>query len=273
MKKLLIALILLLAVGGVVFYFGWIQILIPAGAYAVVHTKTSGFETDVVPAGEFAWRAERLLPTNMTLYIFQIEPVQVRMPMIQAALPSAEVYSSAMPGNPDFSFKMLLNVTFFAKPEALPGLVSEEGLKPENMEAWYQKKGETLGNRLIQEIRNSPEKLLETDYFQDLTEKLSRDAEFSSLEIKSIDPLEITLPDLELYNEAKRHYFEMSSIRREKDILAIQEEKTNLNALREYGVLLNEYPILLKFLYLLNLKGEGLEILQMELPMLPEEIE
>ena len=56
MKKFLILLILLLVIGGVVFFFGWIQILLPPGTYAVINTKTGGYEEKAIPAGDFAWR-------------------------------------------------------------------------------------------------------------------------------------------------------------------------------------------------------------------------
>ena len=40
MKKALVTLIILLVLGGVVFYFGWVQIRLPADACAVIFTSS-----------------------------------------------------------------------------------------------------------------------------------------------------------------------------------------------------------------------------------------
>ena len=273
MKKFLILLILLLAIGGVVFFFGWIQILLPPGTYAVIHTKTGGYEEKAIPAGVFAWRIERLLPTNMTLYIFRVEPVEIETPEIKGTLPSGEIYSSLLTGNPDFSFKLKARLLVALNPEALPTLMKEEGLKPETLDAWYESKISSAVQRLVDDLQDNADSVYESGYFISLADRLSRDPEFSSIEIKRITPIELSFPDPDLYYEAKRQYFSLAKAKEAKYVLFIQQEKSNLKVLKEYAELLTEYPILLKYLYLQNLKGKNLDILELDLPSLAEESE
>jgi hypothetical protein len=74
MKAFLITLIILVVLAGAAFYFGWLQILLPAENYAVIFTKTGGYDETVVRPGEFSWRWQRLIPTNMTVYTFDLHP-------------------------------------------------------------------------------------------------------------------------------------------------------------------------------------------------------
>jgi hypothetical protein len=273
MKKLLILLILLLIIGGVVFFFGWIQILIPPGCYAVIHTKTGGYEEKVIPAGVFAWRIERLLPTNMTIYLFRVEPREVETTEIQGTLPSGDVYSAFLDGNPDFSFRLKASVLVSLNTEVLPSLVAEEGLKPETLDEWYEIKVASVLQRLASDIRENAGRISEVGYFEHLKDRLALDPEFASLKIERIVPMELILPDQDLYNEAKRQYLSLAKARETKDIVSIQQEKSNLKVLKEYAELLTQYPVLLKYLYLQNLKGKNLDILNLDLPSFSEEAE
>ena len=266
MKRLIISLIILVLAGAAIFFLGWIQILIPPGTYAVIHTKTGGYDKDVLPSGEFSWRIERLLPTNMRLYKFTLEPVEIDIPLIEGVLPSGNIYASVMEKAPDFSFEILLSVSFTLIPDALPRLVEYESLTPDNLSQWYREIGYSIGRHISEMIKQDPAQLNQPGYQDNLLSRLSKMTEFSHLEITQIKPINVQIPDMELYSEAKRIYFNISSAREAKDLLAIEEEETNLKMLREYAKLLTEYPVLIQYLYLKELKGEGMEILNMEFP-------
>ena len=99
--KGLISIIVLLGVAGTMFVAGWIQILLPAATYAVLFSKTGGYDARVIAPGTFAWRWERVIPRNVTLYYFAVQPVTVAIP-IRGQLPSADTVASVLPGNVDF---------------------------------------------------------------------------------------------------------------------------------------------------------------------------
>jgi hypothetical protein len=270
MKAFLIVLVILVILAGVAFYFGWLQILLPPENYAVVFTKTGGYDEQVIRPGEFVWRWERLIPTNMTLYIFDLHP-RTKEVSFQGSLPSADVYSSTLPENPDFSYSGELRVRFSILPERLPTLVSEEKVTPDGLDDFYEAKAEEISGRLLGRLEE-----LDSDQLADLT--LNRrlegelDPEFPNLEISTLNIQSLELPDLELYRLAKQSYRDMVETRdqaREEALARVAEQqvrsetareqqRADMEVLREYGELLNEYPVLLKAMAVQKLSGERL---------------
>ena len=94
--------------------------------------------------------------------------------------------------------------------------------------------------------------------------------EYKEISIDQIHLLDTRMPDTELYLKAKSMYFALAEARETKDIAAIQAEQTNLDMLEKYGVLLTKYPVLIQYLYLKELKGEALDILELDLSELGE---
>lgn len=250
MKKIIFILIILIILSGVAFYFGWVQIHIPANSCAVIHTKTSGYDKTVTMSGEFSWRIEKLLPTNMTMYIFNTDPVIINLPEIKGSLPSGDLYSTVIPGNPEFNYNLDLNITYSLNIETLPTLVSEDGLKPDNIEEWYGKKSEIISQYVINYIQDDPSMFYDSGYIEGLHNSIQALPGLANIIIDNIYFNNIRLPDLDLYNAAKDIYFNLLEARENKDIDAINEEKNNLLILEEYGELLTKYPILIKYLYL-----------------------
>jgi hypothetical protein len=268
MKAFLIILVILVLLAGAVFYFGWVQIHLPAEHYAVVFTKTGGYDQEVVRPGEFSWRWERLIPTNMKLYMFDLHP-QSRKISFQGSLPSAELYSSTLPENPDFSYRGEIDVTFTIAPESLPALVAEQKLLPEQLEEFYSAKAESLSNTVLETLKE-----LQTDPedSQALNRRVKQEiaAAVPEIQISSLNVQVRHIPDRELYQLARTSYQELVQTRdrsRAEAVARLAEEQVraenaralerdNLEALREYGELLNEYPILLKAMAVQKLSGD-----------------
>jgi hypothetical protein len=152
-------------------------------------------------------------------------------------------------------------------------LVAEEELLPKDVESWMKAKGERIGAQVASIVQSDPLQLSELGFQETLLEKLSRIREFSGIRIHQITPVEVKMPDLELYQLAKDTYFNLTAARQARDLVAIDQEKSNLKVLREYAELLTEYPVLLRFLYLKELKGEGIEVLEMEIPEIFDSME
>ena len=260
MKAFLIILVILVVLAGTAFYFGWVQILLPPENYAVVFTKIGGYDDQVIRPGEFSWRWERLIPTNMTLYTFDLHPRTLEV-SFEGSLPSGQLYSSILPENPDFSLSGNVTIQFGIVPESLPALVAEEKLLPEALDDFYEAKAEQISNRLMDKLKSAT-------LNQQMERELAR--EFPDLKILSLRTETVRVPDLELYELARRSYKELVEIRdrsREEAVarMAVEQvrtenardqERETLEALREYGKLLNEYPILLKAMYVQKLSGD-----------------
>jgi len=260
MKAFLIILAILVVLAGTAFYFGWVQILLPPENYAVVFTKIGGYDDQVIRPGEFSWRWERLIPTNMTLYTFDLHPRTLEV-SFEGTLPSGPLYSSVLPQNPDFSLSGNVTIQFGIAPESLPALVAEEKLLPEALDDFYETKAAQISNRLMDKLKSAP-----------LNPQMERElaGEFPDLKILSLRTEMVHVPDTGLYELARRSYRELVEIRdrsREQAVasLAVEQvraenardqERETLEHLREYGKLLNEYPILLKAMYVQKLSGD-----------------
>lgn len=260
----LISIIVLLGVAGTIFVAGWIQILLPAATYAVLFSKTGGYDARVIAPGTFAWRWERVIPGNVTLYFFAVQPATVATP-IHGRLPSADTVASVLPGNVDFAYQATVAVTFTVRPEALPHLVATEGLLPDALPAWTRAKGEAIGHAAFERVQRPdlagalPDLAgVESRVADDLAEQ------FPAVQIREVRFADLQLPDLELYQRARRAYLALLEARyearraaarnlaedRERGVAAAEARREALQVLREYGEVLEEYPILIQFLAL-----------------------
>ena len=263
MAKFLGALVLILVAAAVVFYFGWVQIRIPAGTHAVLHTRTGGFEDAVVPSGVFIWRWERLIPHNMTIYPFTLAPMTVETQTVEGTLPSGETYAALMEGNPSFSYKISLLVTVSLRPEALSRLVREDGLEPSNLEAWIADRVNQAAAGLTPIVLADPSAYLGANGMVRL-EDLMR-SRFEDLEISSVVASTLDVPDPELYAAARAKYLAISQAQETHEVGILRQQATTMRVLEEYGKLLEQYPVLLQYLYLQELKGNRIEGLNLDL--------
>ena len=279
MKTALVTLIILLVLGGVVFYFGWVQIRLPADACAVIFTKTGGFDQRVTMPGTFSWRLERLLPGNLTVYRYSLAPHRSRVEILRT-LPSAELYSAILPEKPDFSIRAVADLELTLRPESLPALLRDRHLYPENLPEYYRGEADALGAALVELASGQAPAAAAGSwpasgpaYGPDADALAAELAErFPHLVIQRLELRELVQPDPGLYELARDSYRNMVSARnrareaadsalageRARDALARERESASLQSLAAYGELLNKYPVLLKAMYVRNLSGKEL---------------
>jgi hypothetical protein len=266
MKKALVIFILVLAAAIAVFFIGWIQIRLPAGGYAVVFTKTGGYEDRVIAPGTFSWRWQRLLPGNLTLYRYPLQPYSTEV-AVQESLPSAELYSRVLPENPDFTFRASVSVRFSLRPESLPELLRTERLTPEALPDYYQRAAEELSRSITDRARRGElggEAILEGGEISGVLRN-GLEQEFPHLQILELRVQNLHLPDPRLYALARESYRSLvesrdSARNAAASGLAVEQEREArvLESLAAYGELLNKYPVLLKAIYVQHLTGKEL---------------
>ncbi|MFP3958724.1 MAG: hypothetical protein ACLFUX_01010 [Spirochaetaceae bacterium] len=259
MRKFLVGLFILLIAAGAVFYIGWVQIRIPAGSYGVVFTKTGDWNETVIRPGEFHWRWERLLPTNFTLHVFPATAHRVDL-RSSGTLPSAEVYAEYLEDSPDFGYQIDLTVAYRIRASELPPLAREQGLRPADLEEWYDDYDDRITDRargLVREVytdaqEESPGRIHLASLEKELTDALAE--EFSDLEFLQVVPTRVSVPDFDLYEAGRSLYFETVEARRAaiaEDAFEAEErritEESRLGTLREYGEVLSEFPVLLDY--------------------------
>ncbi|MFP4230663.1 MAG: hypothetical protein ACLFRR_02320 [Spirochaetaceae bacterium] len=259
MRKFLVGLFILLIAAGAVFYIGWVQIRIPAGSYGVVFTKTGDWDETVIRPGEFHWRWERLLPTNFTLHVFPATAHRVDL-RSSGTLPSAEVYAEYLEDSPDFGYQIDLTVAYRIRASELPRLAREQGLRPADLEEWYNDYDDRITDQargLVREVyteaqEESPGRIHLASLEKELTDAFAE--EFSDLEFLQVVPTRVSVPDFDLYEAGRSLYFETVEARRAaiaEDAFEAEErritEESRLGTLKRYGEVLSEFPVLLDY--------------------------
>lgn len=267
MRKFVISLVILILAGGTAFYFGWVQMQLPPNSYAVVFTKTGGWDETVLEPGEFHWHWERLLPTNFTLHVFSSAPHRTDL-RSSGRLPSAETYSAYLEEAPEFRYDIEATVSYRVRAEELPRLAREEDLDPAGLEEWYAQYDARIADRaravlgdLYAGATDAGGGSVALSSLEDeLTDRLAED--FPDLEIVSAVPVAVSVPDFGLYEAARSLYFEAIDARRAaitEQTFAAEErritEESRIETLRRYGEILAEYPVLLDYFSLSAERG------------------
>lgn len=266
--KLIIILILILGIGGSAFYFGWIQFRLEENSCGVIFTKTGGYEDTVVRPGEFNWRWEALVPTNLTLHRIDVSPHATTVKR-ESRLPSGDLYGSVLQEQQkvDFSYYVEILLEYALRPESLPGLVRDRGINDENIGELYDSIDRELSNRVIGFIES---KLVSTDTELFMTPSVAETLKKSlqeidaAVEIRQVSLIDMQLPDIRLYRSSRDYYLGLLDARRKTETATLEKERewmvseeSKLEVFRKYGELFTEYPGLVNFLALSE--GENLD--------------
>lgn len=256
MKKFFLFLAVLLAAVCAVFFVGWVSFAIDGEEYAVAYTKTGGWRDEVILPGRFTWMWERLIPTNLTLYRFPAAPRDVET-TVRGELPSGSIYARLLEEQPDFSYELVLSVSFSIRPEALPALVRDEGLRPGTLDVWYDMTGERIAQFVLGRIPESlssraGEPVPAAFHADGLPDELEE--EFPEIEVHSVMPGNVRFPDPELYLRGKRLYLSVldareTALARAGAVIASEQasDERTIERLEALGEVLTRYPVLIQY--------------------------
>jgi hypothetical protein len=261
MKKFLGLCFTLFILGGIAFFFGWVQLSVPVGSYGVMRSKTHGLDPHIIRDGEFRWVWYKLIPTNVDIQIFTLHKID-RTFKIREELPSGREYASFAGFTVDFSYQLSGNLSFTIKPDALISLVgSQHILDQEGLEVFETSLGAQIETSMLQHLQ------LYTKDEQKIEEILNSGS-ISQLEqdiIKKFPDIENFycfiqtdgFPDFTLYRQFRSIYD--NYIERIREYIqteqSLQPETrvasfVRLDELAKYGELLTKYPVLLEYLTL-----------------------
>ena len=245
--KIAITLLLILALAAA-FFVGWVQLALPAGAYGVAFTKSGGWDTAAIAPGGVSWRWERLIPTNMTLYVFDLEPQTVD-DRRRGALPSAELYASEIDIDAArLSYDVGITVRLRLRPDHLPRLAAEADLRPETLPAWYERAAAAAGDAAAAALSSDAALVFDPLALRERTRRwlAGRSPE---LEIVEVELTAYSIPDVDLYARAKaavaeridtQHRARLAVI--EDSALAGEQARQHAVMLRRLGSTLADYP-------------------------------
>lgn len=211
-KKFFINLIVLAIFSAVIFYIGWITFMIKPGYCAVMTSKTCGVYEKPIVAGAFTWRWERLLPTNVTLETFDLTPYRTSQ-TVAGELPSAKLYKDYAASSADFSYNIKFNIGMSISPEQILKLYRENKLKTnEDLQEYYGNRAKVAAGLISDFIikKNTgtvitPSALTESEVLEAV---MSKKDEFEGIAFSMVEVSDCRIPDIEVYNKAKKSYEE-----------------------------------------------------------------
>lgn len=259
-KRLIISILLIIIASSFAGYFGLVSRKIPDQSIGVIFTKTSGFKSRPVFPGKLYWLPEALLPTNVKIFILPDTTFSKDI-TISGELQHGSTYSEYLEQETDFSWKVALHLKYKIRPEALPGLLQDEGLREETYASYadsvYKEIAGALTTSYSQLFLNdhfSGGDMFRAEQFKNITSDIFT-KDFDQLQLVDTTVTEFNIPDIDLYTRTKEHYMAILSVQADKlfsDITITAEEKSNqtikIELLKRYGELFSEYPILIDFL-------------------------
>ena len=263
MKKFLFVLLILIIIGGAGFFLGWTHLTIPPGSYGVMRSKTHGLDNKVIRDGEFRWLWYKLLPTNVKISVYTIEPVK-RTISTSGRLSSGDVYAALAGLDADFSWGISGELSFSINPDNLPQLSERENFSDD---AGLRQAEERLAERIesfaLQRLKayaeGDDDKKMESIILAGSLPELNSDIQSAFPEIENLNcTIQVTrYPDYALYQSVKalyREYLAHQNTVLNQDITGEAEKRIDmrirLDELARYGELLTKYPILLQYLAL-----------------------
>jgi hypothetical protein len=264
MKKFIILFIILLILGGVGFFFGWVQFQVPPGQYGVIISKTHGIDPVLVRSGEFRWVWYRLLPTNVRIAVFNLE--HVKFPVnFQSALPSGNTYASfAGLTNADFSWNLQAEIAFSINPDYLVKLAGLHNLKSqEDLNSCLEQIAKDIEVIILRTLTSASsedetarlENILSGNPDTQMEQEIQ--SRFPQINNFSFYIRTAKFPDFILYTQLRAIYEEFLAKQSEYVTLEFGrraerhiEAQMRFNELERYGELLSRFPLLLEYMQL-----------------------
>ena len=261
MKKFFITLFILIILGGRAFFFGWVQLQVPPGAYGIVRSKTHGVDSRVVRSGEFLWLWYALIPTNVEVTVFRVEPVSHRV-SAGNTLPSGNTYAAFAGTAADFSWEFKASLSFTLKADTLVALVSDTNIgSQDELDTYEQGIAEKMGAFVLRRLSSGEadarqlEEILKIGSSAELERELA--GQFPGVSDVSCLVDAAKFPDFALYNQVRSLYEDFIAGQREYASSALLQKaesridsRLRFDELEQYGALLTKYPVLLDYLAL-----------------------
>ena len=260
MKKFIFTLVLLIIIAATVFYFGYVSFRIPEGSYGVVLTKTNGYDHPVLSPGSFQWMWQGLLPTNLRLFHIRLQEQTLSLDF-NGELPSAGAYENYADAEVDFALRVKALFRYRLGPQSLPQIFQRAGINAETSDysdillETYQVIETDVKTLFADALRTLVEDenfdLGAADFEEALKARITR--EIPQLQDFDISLSDYSFPDMDLYRRVKNNYLAYLERSHEIAVQALEaassartREISRIEVLKEYGALLQEYPVLLE---------------------------
>lgn len=255
-KKFLVKIILLLIVAAAVFFLGWVSFFVKEGTCTIMQSKTCGLYGKPIEYGQFVWRPERLLPTNVTLTSYKLSQYEISK-SYSGTLPSANLYKEFVNPNPDFSYELEFKMTLSLTADAVFEAVKNNFVScQDDLDKFVEGKADVFSQKITEYLlQNKKSNIMLTLSQDDIKNIFSDDANFSKyFKIDSVELKKVKIPDVELYEIAKKTYQEYHNEldlqlkeKAQLDAELMVEQNRTMAQLEKFSQLLKKYPELQEF--------------------------
>lgn len=247
---------LFLLLCGYLFYMGWkVQFQVPEGQAALLHSRITGYEGELVKPGDFLWRWQGMIPTDLTVHLVPTDYRTVSLES-QGELPSGNIYLAHAGLEGNFDYHLTLDVQYRLQEDHYIEQVEKGLLTPDNMDAFFVRTDNQIMDHAVQFLQNPDLLAEEMSRIPGLINLQEEDfiAAFPYLEFALIQIRFSKLPDMALYTSLRQDYLhflheknnQLTSLTVTQMTRDMQVEE-KMEILREYGELITEYPLLLEF--------------------------
>jgi hypothetical protein len=227
-------------------------------------SKTHGIDPQPLFAGEFRWVWYKLIPTNVSITPFYLEPVR-REINARGMLPSGNVYALFAGDQVDFHWEFSASFSFSLKSDMLVSLVTENNINSqEGLTAFLGNVADEVEACVIRILNSTAnadelEKILAGT--SEILEKKVQE-QFYAITNFSCVVKNAHFPDFILYSQVRGLYEEYMAKQREYSASLISEKAEKrinfllrIDELERYGELLTKYPILMQYIYMMQTVG------------------
>ena len=250
--KTLIKFLFIIAFGTAVFVCGWMNIFVPADGFAVMISKTSGVDPEVISRDSFCWKWQHLIPTNVKTVIFPEKQYTFREE-VKGELPSAKLYASHLETLADFSYSASAEIRMGITKEKVLSLYREGAVTDSASLEKYLKDKALLATQTVSPVffaGEEAEKLFrETVLEGEKLPDVLKAKDFEGITFSGITFTKAIIPDLELYKKARLSYdayiekltgeLKTKASKRADEIL---EDDRIINRLERFAVITQKYP-------------------------------
>jgi hypothetical protein len=276
MKKIILAIIILILATGAVLYYGWINV--EPGYFAIAHSTITGTVDYPLESGRFNWLWEKLIPGNLYIYMVQKNPERIKIEITQPLPGSDQLQKFGR-----FNIGVITSIEYIMDFNLAKKLVAD-GL----LVNFRENLTEQLSTRLKEALSNFISMLMTRSSSGDLPidhaklERLKDELGKSIVDTVKSNKLQSIsysiayseLPQPEAYARAVEHYqsyidtaytMQQEELRREfEDRRRIAEHDIEIDRWKKYAELISKYPEMLKLFYIEKLEG------QIDVLVLPE---
>jgi hypothetical protein len=271
MKKVLWIFVLLILIAGAAFYFGWVRI--EPETFGIAHSMVTGIIEYPLESGNIYWFWQKLIPKSFSVYVLNKEPYDLTVET-STALPKSENLKEFG----SFNLGIKLSLRYGVRFESARTLF-EKGLLS-GFHSYFQEEirsiaDEAISSFVIEGMTRYSYSVRTFDYTvldvlkEDLKGRIQRHAAGYGLEDVDATIIFTEIPQLDIYVEALKNYYDYLERAYAKKEEELEEQAEHMKKqfkvdmeiarLRKYGDLLNEYPVLLKYLYIEKF-GERAEV-------------